>query len=107
MASTTGVFELSALTLGSNRSTNALPIVNVADATQAPQGSLVKTTLAGLYRTETTAVTVSTPLPDVAQTWNAGGVTFTATKVNVTDTASAASSLLQDLQPLLRWPRRA
>jgi hypothetical protein len=32
------------------------------------------------------------------QTWNSGGTTFTAMKVNVTDTASAAASLLLDLQ---------
>ena len=31
-------------------------------------------------------------------TWNAGGVTFTGWKLNVTDTASAAASLLMDLQ---------
>jgi hypothetical protein len=31
-------------------------------------------------------------------TWNAGGTTFNAIKVNVTDTASAAGSMLADLQ---------
>jgi hypothetical protein len=35
---------------------------------------------------------------DLADTWNAGGTTFTAVKMNVTDTASAAGSLLIDLQ---------
>ena len=34
----------------------------------------------------------------VAETWNAAGTTFTAVNVNVTDTASAASSKLLDLQ---------
>jgi len=43
-------------------------------------------------------VTVSTPVRDMTQTWNAGGVTFTALKLNITDTASAAASLLLDLQ---------
>jgi hypothetical protein len=43
-------------------------------------------------------VTVSTPLLNLTQTWNAGGVTFTGAVINVTDTASAASSLLLDLQ---------
>lgn len=43
-------------------------------------------------------VTTSTLLLDLSQTWNAGGVTFTALKLNVTNTASAASSLLMDLQ---------
>jgi len=40
----------------------------------------------------------SQPLLDFAQTWNAAGVTFTGLKFNVTDTASAAASLLIDLQ---------
>jgi hypothetical protein len=35
---------------------------------------------------------------DMADTWNAGGTTFTAIKMDVTDTASAAASLLMDLQ---------
>lgn len=44
------------------------------------------------------AVTTSVPLLDLAQTWNAGAVTFTGLKLNVTDTASAAASNLFDLQ---------
>jgi hypothetical protein len=43
-------------------------------------------------------VTASTPLIDATQTWNNGAVTFTASKVNVTDTASASGSLLGDWQ---------
>jgi len=35
---------------------------------------------------------------NMADTWNAGGTTFSAIKMNVTDTASAAASLLLDLQ---------
>jgi hypothetical protein len=42
--------------------------------------------------------TVSTPLLNMTQTWNAGGVTFTGLKFNVTNTASASASLLIDLQ---------
>jgi hypothetical protein len=38
------------------------------------------------------------PLSDLTATWNAGGTTFTAIKMNATDTASAAGSLLIDLQ---------
>ena len=41
---------------------------------------------------------VSTPVLDLSQTWNAGGVTFTGMKFNVTDTASATASRLFDLQ---------
>ena len=43
-------------------------------------------------------VTTSNPLLDMTQTWNDAGVTFTSLKLNVTDTASGASSLLLDLQ---------
>jgi hypothetical protein len=44
------------------------------------------------------SVAVSTPVLDISQTWNAGAVAFTAAKVNITDTTSAAGSLLLDLQ---------
>ena len=43
-------------------------------------------------------VTTSTPLFDATQTWNDAAVTFTAMKLDVTDTASASDSLLMDLQ---------
>ena len=43
-------------------------------------------------------VTVATPFLQATQSWNAAGVTFTGMKVNVTDTASASGSLLQDFQ---------
>jgi hypothetical protein len=43
-------------------------------------------------------VTTSSPVIDAAQTWNAVGTTFTGLKFNATDTASAAGSLLMDLQ---------
>ncbi len=83
---------------GSMRADYVLATTDTSDSAQAPWGSLVKFTLAQQYRTENTAVTVSTPLPDIAQTWNAGGVTFTAVRLNVTNTASAAGSLLFDMQ---------
>lgn len=43
-------------------------------------------------------VTTSRPVYEATQTWNDGAVTFTAVKVDVTDTASAAGSLLMDFQ---------
>jgi hypothetical protein len=43
-------------------------------------------------------VTVSTPLLDLSQTWNAGAVAFTGIKANYTATAAAATSMLMDLQ---------
>ena len=43
-------------------------------------------------------VTTSTPVLGATQTWNDAGVTFTGIKMDVTSTASAAGSLLADLQ---------
>ena len=43
-------------------------------------------------------ITTSSPAFTLAQTWNAAGTTFTSLRVNITDTASNASSLLMDLQ---------
>lgn len=40
----------------------------------------------------------SNPIFNLSQTWNNAAVTFTALKLNVTDTASASGSLLLDLQ---------
>jgi len=54
-------------------------------------------TLFGLTASGQTVVT-SSPVANLAQTWNAGAVTFTGLKFNVTDTASASASLLMDLQ---------
>ena len=41
---------------------------------------------------------MTVPLSSLTDTWNAGGTTFTAIQMNVTDTASASGSLLMDLQ---------
>lgn len=43
-------------------------------------------------------LTASSPALAITQTWNSGATTFTGMRVNVTDTASAASSLLADFQ---------
>lgn len=43
-------------------------------------------------------VTASVPVLDTTQTWNNAAVAFTANKTNITDTASAAASLLEDWQ---------
>lgn len=42
--------------------------------------------------------TSAKPILNMVSTWNAGATTFTGIKANVTDTASAAASLLMDLQ---------
>jgi hypothetical protein len=43
-------------------------------------------------------VTASSPVLNLSQTWNSGATTFTGLLFNATDTASAAASLLLDLQ---------
>lgn len=43
-------------------------------------------------------VTTSNPVFNLTQTWNAGAVAFTGINLNVTNTASSASSKLQDWQ---------
>lgn len=43
-------------------------------------------------------VTSNSPVFDGSQTWNNGAVAFTGIQINITNTASAASSLLQDWQ---------
>ncbi len=47
---------------------------------------------------QTGVLAASQPVINATQTWNAAGVTFTGVKLNITNTASSASSLLMDLQ---------
>lgn len=54
-------------------------------------------TFARLTLTDGTQTT-STPVLSMTQTWNAGAVVFEGFKINITDTASAAGSLLMDLE---------
>lgn len=58
----------------------------------------VATTLLGSTSLTGATVTTSQPVLALAQTWNAGAVTFTGLRFNATDTASASGSLLMDLQ---------
>ena len=43
-------------------------------------------------------LTASSPAFTLEQTWNSAGITFTALRANITDTASASASLLMDLR---------
>jgi hypothetical protein len=58
----------------------------------------VATTLLGSTTLSGTTITASAPVVDFSQTWNNAAVTFTGAKLNITDTASNAASLLMDLQ---------
>jgi len=70
-----------------------LPALNTAGATLN-----TALTLAGKFTLTGGTVTTSSPAVDATQTWNGAGVTFTAWKLNVTDTASSATSILADFQ---------
>jgi hypothetical protein len=58
----------------------------------------VATTLLGSTTLSGATITADAPVLNLAQTWNNAAITFTGLKANVTDTASASSSLLMDLQ---------
>ena len=58
----------------------------------------VATTLLGSTTLSGTTITADAPVLNPTQTWNNAGVTFTGAKLNITDTASNAASLLMDLQ---------
>src|SRR5262245_45566860 len=76
-------------------------VVAVADDGTSPVGSdewNAAHTIAGSLAWDGATVTANTPLINLTQTWNASGVAFTAVKANITNTASAAGSLLMDLQ---------
>jgi hypothetical protein len=82
---------------------SALAAADVAPFVQG--GANVKATVQQIITAATGAtgtngetVTTSKPRLDLTQTWNNVATTFTGIKLNVTDTASAAGSLLMDLQ---------
>lgn len=72
--------------------TDAFDVMASGATTWTPTANTTALTVASATHTS------SAPILDAAQTWNAGGTTFTAVKLNVTNTASAAGSLLMDLQ---------
>lgn len=76
---------------------NANDIGNIS--TSRPRSGYFATQLnAPLLNAISGTITASAPGLNLTQTWNSGGVTFNGLLVNITDTASAAASLLLDLQ---------
>src|SRR6516225_247726 len=57
-----------------------------------------KVTSANVLNQSLGTVTVNTPMLNLAQTWNAAGVTFQGAVINCTNTASAAGSKILDVQ---------
>ncbi len=98
MSSQVAISGLAAVAAQYRQAANLFEIVAVGDTSQSAQGSSRKMTLGELFLTATTAITASTPFPDISQTWNNAAVAFTAIRSNITDTASLSSSLLMDLQ---------
>lgn len=64
------------------------------DGTWAAPGGSASLPITGSGST----VTTNTPLLDGTETWNNAGVTFDATRLNITDTTSAATSSFADYQ---------
>lgn len=62
------------------------------------QTLLLSLTESGTLTVAGGAITADAPVLGLTQTWNNGAVTFTGLKLNVTSAASAAASLLLDLQ---------
>lgn len=61
-------------------------------------GGECRTVFSQKYTATTGTITADTPMFNGTQTWNNGAVTFTGIKANITNTASAAASMLMDLQ---------
>jgi hypothetical protein len=71
---------------------------DTSDATYGASWTSGLTFLSGTLLNAQGTITADAPAYNSTATWNAAGVTFTHWKANVTDTASAAASLLLDLQ---------
>ena len=92
--------KISALTSGSALAlTDIFPAVETAGTGPVQKtGATLASGLLGSSVLSGQTVTTSNPVLNLSQTWNAGAVAFTGLKFNATDTASAATSLLLDLQ---------
>lgn len=84
---------------GANLAPNdLLHVVDVSDTAMNASGTDKKITRQELQTYNAGTLTSDVKVADYSATWNNGAVTFTALKFNATDTASAAGSLLMDLQ---------
>lgn len=85
------------VTLTGPNTSGTIAILNLAQSFTAQQTIAPATAVSPLILTGGT-VTTSQPLINATQTWNTTSAAFTALLLNVTNTTSAASSLLLDLQ---------
>ena len=72
--------------------------VDVSDTTMAATGTNKKVLRESLQTYNAGTLTTDKKVLDLSATWNESGTTFTGVKFNATDTASAAGSLIADLQ---------
>lgn len=80
-------------------STYGLGRVVFSTPVQKATGTTIQTyATAAAIGPQTITSTTSNPVLDLNQTWNNAGLTATGLKLNVTNTSSAAASLLMDLQ---------
>ena len=94
----TKISALTALTGANSAPGDLLDIVDVSDTSMAATGTNKKITREELQTFGLGTITTDKKVQDLSVTWNNAAVTFTGLKFNVTDTASAAASLLMDLQ---------
>lgn len=94
-----GVVSASAITAMASGGVNPADFATAAQGVKA-DAALPKAggTMTGALTSTMGAITTDTPAYNATQTWNDGGVTFTALKVNATSTASASGSKLLDCQ---------
>jgi hypothetical protein len=94
----TKITGLTALTGANSAPDDLLTLVDVSDTTMDAAGTNKSITRQELQTYNAGTLTTDVKVLDLSATWNAGAVTFTGLKFNVTNTASAAASLLLDLQ---------
>lgn len=100
-ATSTSVSSLSTAIAGAGGGTPAGSGTELQYRNAGAFGAMSGTAWDDANRAETrtgATVTTSNPVQSFTQTWNAGAVAFTGWKMNVTNTASAATSKLVDLQ---------
>jgi len=93
--------KISGLTASASNiaATDVLPVVQTTGVGPVKMSGLqLAGGLLGSATFNGSTVTTSQPVLNLSQTWNAGAVTFKGLVFNATDTASAAASLLLDLQ---------
>ena len=92
------ITALTALTGANSAPGDLLTLVDVSDTTMDAAGTNKSITRQELQTYNAGTLTTDVKVLDLSATWNDAGVTFTGLKFNVTSTASAAASLLLDLQ---------